>query len=58
MKEYLTRDDYDPRQVIRMHLEEIDRKAAELAGSRNDCVGFERTRPDGRGVRRSIPANH
>jgi DNA-binding transcriptional MerR regulator len=30
VKEYMTRDDYDPRQVIRLHLEEIDRKATEL----------------------------
>ena len=31
VKEYMTRDDYDPRLVIRMHLGEINRKAAELA---------------------------
>ena len=29
--EYMTRADYDPRQVIRMHLEDVRRKAAEMA---------------------------
>src|SRR5262245_52330967 len=31
IKEYMTRADYDPRQVIRLHLEEVRRKAAEMA---------------------------
>lgn len=31
VREFLTRADYDPRQVIRLHLEEVRRKAAELA---------------------------
>jgi DNA-binding transcriptional MerR regulator len=31
IKEYMTRADYDPRQVIRLHLAEVRRKAAELA---------------------------
>jgi DNA-binding transcriptional MerR regulator len=31
IKDYLTRDDYDPRKVIRLHLEDVRRKAAELA---------------------------
>lgn len=31
IKEYLTREDYDPRTVIRLHLEDVRRKAAELA---------------------------
>ena len=31
IKEYLTRDDYDPRTVIRLHLEDVRRKAEELA---------------------------
>jgi DNA-binding transcriptional MerR regulator len=31
IKEYLTRDDYDPRHVIQLHLAEVRRKAAELA---------------------------
>ena len=31
IKEYMTRADYDPRQVIRLHLEDVRRKAAEMA---------------------------
>jgi DNA-binding transcriptional MerR regulator len=31
IREYMTRADYDPRQVIRLHLEEVRRKAAEMA---------------------------
>jgi MerR family transcriptional regulator, thiopeptide resistance regulator len=31
IKEYLTRADYDPRTVIRLHLKDVRRKAAELA---------------------------
>jgi DNA-binding transcriptional MerR regulator len=31
IKEYMTRADYDPRQVIRLHLAEVRRKSAELA---------------------------
>jgi len=30
IKEYLTREDYDPRLVIRLHLEDVRRKASEL----------------------------
>jgi DNA-binding transcriptional MerR regulator len=31
IKEYMTRADYDPRRVVRLHLEKIRRQAAELA---------------------------
>jgi DNA-binding transcriptional MerR regulator len=31
VKEYMTRDDYDPRAVVRLHLEAVRRQAAELA---------------------------
>jgi DNA-binding transcriptional MerR regulator len=31
IKEYLTRDDYDPRAVLRLHLEQVRRQAADLA---------------------------
>jgi MerR family transcriptional regulator, thiopeptide resistance regulator len=31
IKEYMTRADYDPRQVVRLHLEKIRQQAAELA---------------------------
>jgi MerR family transcriptional regulator, thiopeptide resistance regulator len=31
IKEYMTRADYDPRRVIRLHLEDVRKKAAELA---------------------------
>jgi DNA-binding transcriptional MerR regulator len=31
IKDYLTRSDYDPRTVIRLHLEDVRRKAADLA---------------------------
>ena len=31
IKEYMSRADYDPRRVIRLHLEDVRRKAAELA---------------------------
>lgn len=30
IKEYMTRDDYDPRAVVRLHLADVRRKAAEL----------------------------
>lgn len=31
IREYMTRDDYDPRRVVRLHLEKVQRQAAELA---------------------------
>ena len=31
IREYMTRDSYDPREVIRLHLEDVQRRAAELA---------------------------
>src|SRR5215471_18672995 len=31
IKEYMTRADYDPRRVVRLHLEDVRKKAAELA---------------------------
>ena len=32
IREYMTRADYDPRRVVRLHLERVRRQAAELAG--------------------------
>lgn len=40
IKEYLTREDYDPRTVIRLHLEDVRRKAAELAELGNRLQGL------------------
>ena len=58
IREYMTRADYDPRQVIRLHLEDVRRKAAEFTG-----IGdrLRTTHPDARtgrrGVARNIPGN-
>ena len=54
VQEYLTRDDYDPRQVIRMHLEKSTAKRSNWPGSRNDCVGF---RPYSTGRTRCPPTH-
>jgi DNA-binding transcriptional MerR regulator len=43
IREYLTRADYDPRTVIRLHLEDVRRKAAELAELGNRLQGLAET---------------
>ena len=43
IKEYLTRADYDPRHVIRLHLEDVRRKAAELAELGDRLQGLAET---------------
>ncbi len=40
IKEYMTRGDYDPRQVLRLHLERVDRQATELAELGNRLRGL------------------
>jgi DNA-binding transcriptional MerR regulator len=40
IKEYLARADYDPRQVIRLHLAKVRRQAAELAGLADRLQGL------------------
>lgn len=43
IREYLTRADYDPRTVIRLHLGDVRRKAAELAELGNRLQGLAET---------------
>jgi len=40
IREYMTRSDYDPRQVIRLHLEDVRRKSAELVELGNRLQGL------------------
>jgi DNA-binding transcriptional MerR regulator len=43
IREYMTRADYDPRQVIRLHLEDVRRRAAELAELGDRLQGLAET---------------
>jgi DNA-binding transcriptional MerR regulator len=43
ISEYLTREDYDPRQVVRLHLEKVRRQADELARLENRLVELAET---------------
>jgi DNA-binding transcriptional MerR regulator len=48
IREYLGRDDYDPRQVVRAHLDDVRRRAAELAalGDRLQALSEHLARAD------------